>query len=458
MSAFPEDYSNLKEGKQLDPGSSLITLTPFIDHQGVLRVGGRIENAPAPPEARHPIILPADEKITKLLIYSLHLEFAHSTTERTFHELRKLYWVQRGRKTVRRIISKCFKCKQHYAKALCPMMAALPGYRLKPFYPAFTHTGVDFFGPYNVKIFRRKVKRWACLFTCMSSRAVHLEMAYSLDTSSFINCISRFEDRRTTPQHYHSDNGTNFVGAVREFSECLRRMEQLAIKDGRKRRTVTWSFNPPAAPHFGGTWERLVQSSKRALRFVLNEQTLTDDTLVTTLIQVEKLLNGRPLTYVSVNPADPEPITPNHLLLGHENPYVPFDMFDENDMTTKRKYRIAQYLTDCFWRRWMREYLPSLTERQKWLYGQKNLNVGDIVIVIEPDTPRGEWPIARVVKVFTGPDGVVRSAIVHLRSATKTSELHRPAVKLCLLESWDTDGASAYERRAGYVPNPTAPK
>ncbi|XP_045028561.1 uncharacterized protein LOC123471391 [Daphnia magna] len=247
MSAFPEDYSNIKEGKQLDPGSSLITLTPFVDHQGVLRVGGRIENAPTPPEARHPIILPAEEKITELMIYSLHLEFVHSTTERTFHELRKLYWVQRGRKTVRRIINKCFKCKQHYAKALFPMMAALPGYRLKPFYPALTHTGVDFFGPYNVTIFRRKVKRWACLFTCMSSRAVHLEMSYSLDTSSFINCISHFEDRRTTPKHYHSDNGTNFVGAVREFSECLRRMEQLAIQDGRKRRTVTWSFNPPSA-------------------------------------------------------------------------------------------------------------------------------------------------------------------------------------------------------------------
>ncbi|XP_045032618.1 uncharacterized protein LOC123474468 [Daphnia magna] len=258
MSAFPEDYSNIREGKQLDPGSSLITLTPFVDHQEILRVGGRIENAPAPPEARHPIILPADEKITELLIYSFHLEFVHSTTERTFHELRKLYWIQRGRKTVSKIINMCFKCKQHYAKALCPMMAALPGYRLKPFYPAFTQTGVDFFGPYNVTIFRRKVKRCACLFTCMSSRAVHLEMSCSLDTSSFINCISRFEDRRTTPKHYHSDNGTNFVGAVREFSECLRRMEQLAIQDGRKRRTVTWSFNPPSAPHFGGTWERLV--------------------------------------------------------------------------------------------------------------------------------------------------------------------------------------------------------
>ncbi|XP_046643169.1 uncharacterized protein LOC124328443 [Daphnia pulicaria] len=451
LSAFPDDFENLKDGKVLEASSSLITLSPFIDQIGVLRVGGRIENAPVPPETRHPIIL-------KLLIYSQHLELVHSTPERTFHEVRKLYWIQGGRKTVRRILNKCFKCKRLNAKALCPMMSALPGYRLKPFYPAFTHTGVDFFGPFNVIIFRRKVKRWACLFTCMSSRAVHLEMAYALDTSSFINCISRFEDRRTTPTHYHSDNGTNFVGAVREFSECLQRMDQLTVLDGVKRRNVTWSFNPPAAPHFGGAWERLVQSSKRALQFILNEQTLTDDILSTALVQVEKLLDGRPLTYVSVNPADPEPITPNHLLLGHENPYIPFDLFDASDMTTKRKYRTAQYLTDCFWRRWLREYLPGLAKRKKWLYGQKNLNIGDIVIVIEPDTPRGKWPIARVVEVFTGPDGVVRSAIVRLRSSTNTTELHRPAVKLCLLESWDAEDASAFERRAGDVPDPALPQ
>jgi hypothetical protein len=287
----------------------------------------------------------------------------------------------------------------------------------------------------------------------MSSRAVHLELAFSLDTSSFINCISRFEDRRTTPKHYHSDNGTNFVGAVREFAECLQRMDQLALRDGRKRRNVTWSFNPPSAPHFGGVWERLVQSSKRALDFVFNEQTLTDDILMTAIVQVEKLLNGRPLTYVSVNPADPEPITPNHLLLGHENPYIPYDLFDASDMTTKRKYRTAQYLTDCFWRRWIREYLPSLTERKKWLHGQKNLNVGDIVIVIESDTHRGKWPIARVTEVFAGPDGLVRSAKVRLRSPTNTTELHRPAVKLCLLKSWDTEDASVNERRAGHVPD-----
>ena len=280
-----------------------------MDQIGVLRVGGGIENAPVPPETRHPIILPVRPRITELLTYSQHLEFAHSTPERTFREVRKLYWFQGGRKTVRRILNKCFKCKRLNAKALCPMMSALPGYRLKPFYPAFTHTGVDFFGPYNVTIFRRKMKRWACLLTCMSSRAVHLEMSYAFDISSFINCISRFGDRRTTPTHYHSDNGTNFVGAVRKFSEC-------------QRRNVTWSFNPPATPNFGGAWEGLVQSSKRALNFVLNEQTLTDDILSTALVQVEKLLNGRPLTYVSVNPADPEPITPNHLLLGHENPYI----------------------------------------------------------------------------------------------------------------------------------------
>lgn len=148
MSGFPEDYCNLKEGKRLDSASSLIKLTLFIDRQGILWVRGRIENAPVPPEVRHPIILPADEKITELLIYSLHLKFAHSIRERTFREVRKLYGDQRGQKKARRIINKCFKCKRHYAKA------ALPGYRL------YTYRSRCCW-PYNVTKFRWKVKRWA---------------------------------------------------------------------------------------------------------------------------------------------------------------------------------------------------------------------------------------------------------------------------------------------------------
>ena len=151
------------------------------------------------------------------------------------------------------------------------MMAALPSYRMQPFKRAFTNTGVDYFGPIEVNIFRRKVKRWGCLFTCLSSRAVHIEMAYSLDTNSFLSCLSRFEDRRGTPSAYFSDNGTNFVGAENELKECLQRLNQSKINEELGRRNVTWNFIPPASPHFGGSWESLVKSAKRALMFVLHE-------------------------------------------------------------------------------------------------------------------------------------------------------------------------------------------
>lgn len=267
------------------------------------------------------------------------------------------------------------------------MMAALPGYRVQPFQNAFAHTGVDYFGPIEVTIFRGKVKRWGCLFTCLSSRAVHIEMAYSLDTDSFLSCLGRFEDRRGTPTAYYSDNGTNFVGAVNELDECLQRLNQYKITDQLGRRNVKWNFIPPASPHFGGSWESLVKSAKRALMFVFHGQTLTDEILVSALTKVENLLNGRPLTHISFDLTDPEAITPNHLIRGHGNPIVPIDLFTEADLTSKKRWRIVQAIAEHFWRRWMREYLPCLTERRNWLQGKKNLAVGDIVLVVDANTP-----------------------------------------------------------------------
>ena len=433
------EIDDLRAGRPLEKDSSLLKLAPYLDHRGLLCVGGRIGNAPLPLDVRHPVILPANERLTELIVFQMHLERAHPSAEHMHHEVRKQYWIIRGRLTVQRILNKCLVCKRYKAKGLSPLMAALPPYRLQAGCPAFTHTGVDYFGPYEVIILRRRVKRWACLFTCLSSRAVHIEMAYTLETDSFICALNRFELRRGVPSSYHSDNGTNFVGAERELSECLARLDQTAIIGHLSRKQVNWHFNPPSAPHFGGVWERLVQSAKRALWFILNGRTLTDEVLLTTLIQVESLLNSRPLTYISVNPTDPEPLTPNHLLLGRANPNLPPDVFTERDLTAKKRWRTAQAISDHFWRRWMREYVPCLTERRKWLTGQKNLQVGDIVVIIDPDSPRGTWPIGKVTRVCIGDNKVVRSAFVQ----TRGTELHRPATKLCLLESADVrDGVS----------------
>ena len=332
---------------------------------------------------------------------------------------------------------------------MAPMMAALPAFRLQHHQPAFTHTAVDYFGPIEVIIFRRKVKRWGCLFTCLSSRAVHLEMAYALDTDGFLSALFRFEGRRGTPAAYYSDNGTNFVGAVRELSDCVDRLEHAKLTSQLAIRGTKWFFNPPASPHFGGSWERLVRSAKIALVAILGNQTLTDEVLISALIQAENLLNGRPLTYVSVNASDPEALTPNHLLLGRANSGIAPDVFNEKDMSFKKRWRFSQTLADHFWRRWMREYAPNLTERRKWFRPQRNLKIGDIVVVIDPATPRGQWPLGRVLEIFTGTDSIVRSA----RVKTATSSYHRPAVKLCLLETDEEDAPASHVRRAGDVPN-----
>jgi len=180
----------------------------------------------------------------------------------------------------------------------------------------------------------------------------------------------------------------------------------------------------------GGVWERQIRTVRKVLTSILGEQVLDDERLNTLFCQVESIVNGRPLTIVSDDPADMEPITPDHLLLMrkgaevHPGPFVKQDCF-------RRRWRHVQYLADCFWKRWVREYLPTLQLRPKWLQQQRNLASGDVVIVIDAVTARKEWPLARVVDVKTSQDGLVRSATVQ----TATSRLDRPITKLCLLEA-----------------------
>ena len=155
------------------------------------------------------------------------------------------------------------------------------------------------------------------------TRAVHLEVAQSLETDSFIMAPRRMMARRGKPRNIYSDNGTNFVGAERELKECLDRMEQTKISDTLSQDGIQWFFNPPSAPHFGGVWERLVKSAKKALKITLNGQLVNDETLLTFMAETESLLNSRPLTHVSVDPQDFEAITPNHFLIGRNSPNVP---------------------------------------------------------------------------------------------------------------------------------------
>lgn len=309
-------------------------------------------------------------------------------------------------------------------------MADLPESRLGYQFPPFSNTGVDYFGPIQVRHGRKTEKRYGILFTCLSTRAVHIEVAFSMDTDSCIMAIRRMIARRGKPAHLWSDCGTNFVGANRELRQALKQWNQSQIEDQLAQEGIQWHFNPPASPHFGGAWEKLVQSAKRALKAVAAKQLVTDETLLTFLAEVESLLNSRPLTHVSSDHQDEEALTPNHFLTGRANANLPVGVVSDRDLCSRKRWRHAQVMTNHFWKRWLREYVPSLTERRKWRRDAPNLAEGDVVLVVDENSPRGRWPLGRVVRALPGDDGNVRAAEVRTKSGTYV----RPVAKLCLLE------------------------
>ena len=176
-------------------------------------------------------------------------------------------------------------------------MAALPlarlAYRLRP----FTHCGLDYFGLMEVKIGRRREKRWAALFTCMSTRAIHIELANSLSTNSAILALKRFIARRGKPEIIYCDNGTNFRGMCNELKKVFKEFENDKIDNSENK--IKWKFNPPSAPHMGGAWERLIRSVKTALVVILKDRAPREEVLLTALLEVEHCVNSRPLTHIS---------------------------------------------------------------------------------------------------------------------------------------------------------------
>ncbi|XP_074656823.1 uncharacterized protein LOC141910032 [Tubulanus polymorphus] len=240
-----------------------------------------------------------------------------------------------------------------------PFMSDLPDFRLTAYSRPFEYTGVDYLGPLLIKRDRSVIKRWVCLFTCLVTRSVHPELADSLETDSFMLVLRSFIGRRGTPRELYKDNGTNFIGAERELKSCLSEWNQSFISNFLVEKGTKWIFMPPNAPHFGGVWERLVRSVKRALKSLHGEQCICETVLRTT----QGAINSRPLTYNSSDPNDLTPITPNHFLDGGASSIVSFGKFENREINSRKRWRQCQVLADRVWRRWIIEYLPSLTVR-----------------------------------------------------------------------------------------------
>ncbi|XP_055585492.1 uncharacterized protein LOC129738331 [Uranotaenia lowii] len=242
--------------------SAIYKLAPFLDERGVLRQCSRIRAVTnIHHDTRYPIILPSKHYVTKLLIEHYHRIYQHRNFETIVNEMRQIFEIPRLRVAVKKISHNCALCKLKRARPVIPPMAPLPAARLAHHKRAFTYTGVDYFGPLLVRVGRSAVKRWVALFTCLTTRAVHLEIAYTLTTASCISTIRRFVGRRGSPREFFSDSGTNFQCAER----VLRTQISQGLSETFTSSSTSWTFIPPGAPHMGGAWERLVQSVKAAM-------------------------------------------------------------------------------------------------------------------------------------------------------------------------------------------------
>jgi len=438
---FSEDIIKIKNKQPLKKSSSIIKLNPFLDNNNILRVGGRLQRSTLSIEEKHPIILPSKHQVSKMVIDWCHSMVAHSGRGITLNKVRECgFWIIGGSSLTKNIISKCVTCRKLYGSTGIQKMSQLPRERSEVV-PPFTYCGVDMFGPFYVKERRSVLKRYGAIFTCLNSRAVHLEITNSMTTDAFILALRRFIGRRGNIRTMRSDNGTNFVGCNNELKRCLQEMDQLKISRfllSNNADWVKWKFNPPYASHMGGVWERQIRSARRILTSLLEThgESLNDESLRTLMIETEAIINSRPLTVENLNDPDSDkPLSPAKLLTSKSNVVLPPPgNFERPDLYSRKYWRRVQHVADEFWSRWRKEFLISLQTMQKWHQVIRNFQIGDVVLLKET-TDRNDWRMGRIVNVQDDFEGNVRCVYVKVYNddSRKHEVLRRPITKLVLL-------------------------
>lgn len=272
-----------------------------------------MDNAQIEENQKHPIVLPATHKITRLIFEDTHQTILHCGPQALLAEVRQRYWPFRGRSMARSVTKRCVTCVRARPTLVCPLMAPFPKQHVIPTRP-FAVSGVDFAGLLMIRSGIRRqtgIKVWIPVFICLSTRAIHLEPVVGLTSGAFLTSLLRFMSRRGKCSTIHSDNGTNFIGVQKELVSYLANCESSMASEG-----IEWRFNPPSAPHFGGLWESAVKSTKHHLTRVLKDGRLTLEELNTLLCQIEACVNSRPMTPLGSDPSEPDAFTPAHFLIG----------------------------------------------------------------------------------------------------------------------------------------------
>ncbi|XP_071485997.1 uncharacterized protein [Diadema antillarum] len=280
--------------------------------------------------------------------------------------------------------------------------------------PPFTFCGLDCFGPFTIKEGRKELKRYGLILTCMSMRAVHIEVLDDMSTDAFLNSLRCFIAIRGNVRLIRCDQGSNFMGAKHELKKGLFELDENQVATQLLKINCEFRMNPPASSHMGGVWERQIRNVRNVLNGILDPSgtLLSTSSLRTFLYEAMAIINSRPLTVEDLEcPDGPLPLTPNHVLTMKSGLVLPPPgQFVKEDLYLRKRWRRVQHLVNLFWARWKKEYLHTLQARKTSSQPQPNIEANDIVILQNESLCRTDWRIAKVIETISSDDGLVRRA------------------------------------------------
>ena len=403
-----------------------------VDQEGLLRAHGRLEDIRSlPDDMRNPIILPRNHPLAYLLLQHLHERRRHCGYKGLMHEARKKFWIIGLRGMAKHLTKKCIICRKLRTPPLEQLMGQLPSLRVATGLPPFSNTAIDMFGPFHIRLNRKTLKEaQVVIFTCMTTRAVHLELVTDKSTDTFLMAFRRFACLRGHPNTCWSDCGTNFVGAQSYLKEIMQEWEIPKIQSVLSEEFACdfkWKWNVPHASHQNGVVESLIRSVRQALNITCKEPAFTEEQWRTFLTEITYQVNSRPLYPSSDSIWETPPITPNDILLGqHSTPPQPAF---EGRVNPRDMLRSTEKRVNDFWCCWMKYFAPNLLPRNKWFRTRENVKVGDLVLELDSKHKRCQWKLAIVNATYPGNDGCVRK--VRIKNAD--GEYDRPIHKLCLI-------------------------
>ncbi|XP_044778298.1 uncharacterized protein LOC120284346 [Drosophila simulans] len=400
--AYGQELQHLTEKRPLPVSSPLVNLFPFIDQHGLLRACGRLTASKTLQyDERHPILLPYDCRLSRLIVQFTHQITLHGGSQLIVRLIRTKYWIPKIKNVVKAVVNPCKICTIYKKRLQTQLMGDFPTDRVS-FSRAFTYTGIDYAGPFEIKNYTGRAclitKGYVCVFVCFSTKAIHLEPTSDLTTEKFLAAFARFVARRGCPQRVHSDNGKTFVGAATLISRDFLQAIKESVTDAYSHQGLVWRFIPPGAPHMGGLWEAGVKSFQTLFLKSTSVRKYTFEELATLLAKIEACLNSRPLSPMSEDPSDLLALTPGHFLIGG----------------------------------------PLLSTAEPEIKGEaKNLQADDMVVVKEDNLPPNEWRLGRIVSAFPGADDRIR--VVEIRTSRGT--IKRPVHKVILLPMEDKESS-----------------